>query len=118
MCFVDNGFNILQGSAAKIDMADRHDQCFFIDGIDDFLDIDMNAIVAFDQMNFCSVFLPPVPKITDRRKMKIGKNNFIPLAGKIETGCNKCAANGEIMNKGNVLCFRSDNFSEESADRI
>src|SRR4029077_14108229 len=97
VCLVDDGFGVIDVRAAKNNVRDGDDQSSLVDGVEQAVGRDGDTVVRFDHVNLRAVLALRFPEIHDGRKVHVAVNDFVALAGEVETGSDHRLAGGDVL---------------------
>ena len=95
--FVDDGFGIVDIGTAKDHVRDGHDQSVVVDGIEQAVGGDGDAVVGFDHVNVRAILALRFPEIHDGGEVHVAVDDFVALSGEIETGGDDGLAGGDVL---------------------
>src|SRR5208283_750982 len=95
--FVDDGFGVVDVGTAKDHVRDGNDQRAVVDGVEQALGGNGDAVVGFDHVNLRTVLALRLPEIHDGGKVHVAVDDLVALAGEIEARCNYGLAGGDVL---------------------
>ena len=88
MCLLDDRLRIVDVGAAKNNVRNGDQQRLFVDGIQQALGRDVDAVVGLDHVYLRAVLSLRFPEIHYRREVQIAVDNFVSLGAEIKAGGN------------------------------
>src|SRR5208282_1233218 len=104
--FVDDGFGVVDVGAAKNNVRNGHDQSVFVDGVEQTIGGNADAIISFDHVNLGAILALGFPEIHDGRKVQVAVNDFVALAGEVKTRSHHGLTGGDILVKRDGILGR------------
>ena len=95
--FVDDGFGVIDIGAAENHMRNRDEQGALVDGVEQALGGNGNAVVRLHHVNLRAVLALRLPEIHDGGKVHVAVDDFVALASEIETGGDYGLAGGDVL---------------------
>src|SRR5208283_2545611 len=118
--FVDDGFGVVDVGAAKDNVRNRDEQRLIVDGVEQAVGGNGDAVVGFDHVNFCSVGALRFPEIHYGGKVHVAVNDLVALglllSSEIETRCDDGLAGGDVLMQRDGIFGRVHQGAEFVAD--
>ena len=109
-----DGFDILNESAAKDHVRDGDDQRFVVDGVEQALGVDVDAVIVGHHLDACAARTLRLPEVHYRRKIQVGIDHFVAAAAEVEARGHGRLAGGDVLQAGD----RSLGSVEQRADLV